>query len=963
MILLGERTGDVETQHDTYVRWQSKFLRNREAVENTKKLDNLITRLENNQIKTDLSDKDKMMILKYQEKKSDLSMNLRIKVVKYLLKRIKKEDETKFNAQAENLEKLAGTIHDDISKWFKGSILLKLESNHNAYINNGLCLLSPKFNKLGWHKYPGFKKIKQSIQNLKDKSTKKDLCRKDIVELISSIIFINHCVTTLTVKHNRKEVRSVGKTLQCDLHSMLNRLDSIGTLHKIKNLARDNEVKRKVKHNLNIDSSITVDLMIPEIIDSKDLDFVWPDNIPSECCYVTIMNDICEASHLMQLAFGIHLHCNQEYIRRYWPKKKTERHCREGKDAILYSLSRFKNLIGNHPLIENTDPDAVSLHSMRIAKNIPIVDKFSPFYIAFARYIHNKFKLNHYNENFLDKHHRGVATNYHNSLEFLYAPGGESIFRRIANSCFQCIKKSKKLIEYEFGSLPLQSLTVLKPFTHVHIDLMGPYLVKTNLDARDTRARISNIKVWGLIFVCSFSRATHIEVTESCTVGGICDAFSRMQCTFGPINYVVSDKHASQIKVLKDAEFVEQINNTLYKRHGFFFQVVPVSKHQWNGIAEVRIRSAKNLIGKGENKVSNLTILQFSTLLKVTAALMNAIPLGSSLHNPGSDLYLKVISPQDFLIPKSGLSRTMISFVSVSDSNEQYFQHMGAIYDELITFYSEVVIPTVLLPPTRGDRRRLENLQDGDLILFKKRAANTFLPGYSLGRVDAIHLSNTGRPVSITVRYVNVKRKEKEDHKKDKDANLDDYEEAMPGRRFKLGGKIFNEQIHLTHRQSNECIKLFPLTEIGQDFNSDLRIVAQWCLQERENVRDPSSEKNSAEKKLYKCPSNNDNEIITIEEDEDSEEENEEVIAVSEELSSAQVLSVNQNELVCTSSQSHQSIELLLGEDNCHTCNISAMETKEVFPVKRAIHAKEGHQSPDKLKCCCCLLHHVFLRH
>ena len=95
MILLGERTGDVETQHDTYVRWQSKFLRNREAVENTKKLDNLITRLENNQIKTDLSDKDKMMILKYQEKKSDLSMNLRIKVVKYLLKRIKKEDEVK----------------------------------------------------------------------------------------------------------------------------------------------------------------------------------------------------------------------------------------------------------------------------------------------------------------------------------------------------------------------------------------------------------------------------------------------------------------------------------------------------------------------------------------------------------------------------------------------------------------------------------------------------------------------------------------------------------------------------------------------------------------------------------------------------------------------------------------------------------------------------------------------------
>ena len=184
----------------------------------------------------------------------------------------------------------------------------------------------------------------------------------------------------------------------------------------------------------------------------------------------------------------------------------------------------------------------------------------------------------------------------------------------------------------------------------------------------------------------------------------------------------------------------------------------------------------------------------------------------------------------------------------------------------------------------------------------------------------------------------------------------------MPGRRFKLGGKIFHEQIHLTHRQSNECIKLFPLTEIGQDFNSDLRIVAQWCLQERENVRDPSSEKNSAEKKLYKCPSNNDNEIITIEEDEDSEEENEGVIAVSEELSSAQVLSVNQNELVCTSSQSHQSIELLLGEDNGHTCNISAMETKEVFPVKRAIHAKEGHQSPDKLKCCCCLLHHVFLR-
>ena len=86
-------------------------------------------------------------------------------------------------------------------------------------------------------------------------------------------------------------------------------------------------------------------------------------------------------------------------------------------------------------------------------------------------------------------------------------------------------------------------------------------------------------------------------------------------------------------------------------------------------------------------------------------------------------------------------------------------------------------------------------------------------------------------------------------------------------------------------------------------------------------------------------------------------------MAEPENLSSALLLSVNQNELLCASSQSHQSIELLLGENNGHTCGISAVETRQIFPEKKAMHTKEGHRRPDKSKCCCCLLHHVFLRH
>jgi hypothetical protein len=69
--------------------------------------------------------------------------------------------------------------------------------------------------------------------------------------------------------------------------------------------------------------------------------------------------------------------------------------------------------------------------------------------------------------------------------------------KNVVKECRFCRVHIKKTLEQQMGDLPKEKFNVpCKPFTHLCVDLAGPYLVKAMNNA------CSKLKVWPVLFNC-----------------------------------------------------------------------------------------------------------------------------------------------------------------------------------------------------------------------------------------------------------------------------------------------------------------------------------------------------------------------------------------------------------------------------------------------------------------------------
>lgn len=102
----------------------------------------------------------------------------------------------------------------------------------------------------------------------------------------------------------------------------------------------------------------------------------------------------------------------------------------------------------------------------------------------------------------------------------LWIVKGTKLINRVIHQCVLCRKLRGRLEEQRMSDLPMDRVKVDPPFTHVGLDVFGPW----NIISRRTRGGSAESKRWVVIFSCLSTRAVHLEVIESMSTSSFINA-------------------------------------------------------------------------------------------------------------------------------------------------------------------------------------------------------------------------------------------------------------------------------------------------------------------------------------------------------------------------------------------------------------------------------------------------------
>jgi len=110
--------------------------------------------------------------------------------------------------------------------------------------------------------------------------------------------------------------------------------------------------------------------------------------------------------------------------------------------------------------------------------------------------------------------------------------GAKSLINTTLSTCITCKKLRGKPETQIMGDLPAVRLQPTPPFTNIGMDCFGPFVV---------RDRRSEIKRWGLLLTCMYSRAVHVELLDDMTTDSLINALRSFICLRGAVHSIYCD--------------------------------------------------------------------------------------------------------------------------------------------------------------------------------------------------------------------------------------------------------------------------------------------------------------------------------------------------------------------------------------------------------------------------------------
>lgn len=245
-------------------------------------------------------------------------------------------------------------------------------------------------------------------------------------------------------------------------------------------------------------------------------------------------------------------------------------------------------------------------------------------------------------------HHTGARTTMAAVRDAGYwLINGKSVIKEVIHKCVVCRRLHQRPVDQKMGQLPRERVEQSPPFTHVGMDVFGPFVV---------RDRRSEIKRWGLLLTCMYSRAVHVEMLDDLSTDGFLIALRNFIALRGKVSTIFCDQGTNfvgacnelqaQINMVADEKVKEYMLQNAIK-----FKFNPPEGSHRGGTWERLIRSIRCVLnGMRSRYKGRLSSSTLRTAFYESACIVNSRPLtATDVSNPLET----VITPNHLLTMKT----------------------------------------------------------------------------------------------------------------------------------------------------------------------------------------------------------------------------------------------------------------------------------------------------------------------
>ena len=241
--------------------------------------------------------------------------------------------------------------------------------------------------------------------------------------------------------------------------------------------------------------------------------------------------------------------------------------------------------------------------------------------------------LRHYHERL---HHQGRGQ----TLNELRANGywilsGPRAVADLVRTCVTCRRLRRPEEQQKMADLPEERLESSPPFTSVGIDCFGPFLIKKGR---------SEVKRYGLLFTCLFSRAVHVEMLEDMSTDSFINGLRCFVALRGAVRVIRCDQGTNFVGADNELKSAwkemdpDRVKSFLLDIQCDFIYNAPHASHA-GGIWERQIRTIREVLKATIELCPNrLDDSSLRTLFYEAMAIVNSRPLvTASVNDPESD--------------------------------------------------------------------------------------------------------------------------------------------------------------------------------------------------------------------------------------------------------------------------------------------------------------------------------------
>ena len=371
-----------------------------------------------------------------------------------------------------------------------------------------------------------------------------------------------------------------------------------------------------------------------------------------------------------------------------------------------------------------------------LEKNPILLDKGSHLSLLIARHYHER------------NHHQGRSYTLAAIRQAGYwLAGASSIVKSLLHKCVRCKYLRGKAAEQQMGLLPQERTEPSPPFTHVGIDTFGHFVV---------RERRTDIKRWGIVFTCMYSRAVHIELLDDLTTDSFLQALRCFQAVRGPVRTLFSDAGTNFMgaRNVLEQELLNMQNSELKEflaaNKVEFKTNTPGASHQ-GGVWERMIQTIRSILNSMTARyASRLNTSALRTAFYEIAAMINSRPLSTDNLCTPDEI---VITPNHLLTSKSAqLPPPPGNFNNEEIYGKHMYRKSQQVAEEFWKLWTTQYLKKIVLRP-RWESKRLP-VKIGDIVLIVDE--NTPRNMWKMGIIIKVKPGLDGLVRNIDIRLANA---------------------------------------------------------------------------------------------------------------------------------------------------------------------------------------------------------------